>query len=194
MRLINARPETLDAEIDRALAEMAAFTGSDRAYFVMSGVAPRLHLWHRPGAEPPPGWPARAPDLAARIGSGPDGVLLIPCVRRMLGSEGKKLGLELGLGGWACVTGIASDGGCGRARFRRVDRFCPISRRANWRCCAWRWTPSFKRSSATLWKRSGRGWNRACSRRDAWNGSASSPAASRIISTIYWAGSSAIPR
>ena len=55
--------KALDAEINRALAELAAFTGSDRAYFVVSGVAPRLHLWHAPGAEPPAGWPARAPEL-----------------------------------------------------------------------------------------------------------------------------------
>jgi signal transduction histidine kinase len=126
MRLINARPETLDAEIDRAVAEMAAFTGSDRTYFVMSGAAPRLHLWHRPGAEPPPDWPAQAPELAARIGS-PDGVLLIHCVRRIPGAEGKKLSGDFGLGGWACVTGVASDGGAVALGFDAVDRQCPIS-------------------------------------------------------------------
>src|SRR6201996_1120994 len=81
MRLINARPDTLDGEIDRAVAEMAAFTGSDRVYFVMSGAAPRTHLWHKPGAQPPSGWPAQAPGLAARIGN-PEGVLLAPCTRR----------------------------------------------------------------------------------------------------------------
>jgi signal transduction histidine kinase len=127
MRLIDARPDMLDAEIDRALAEMAAFTDSDRAYLVMSGAAPRLHLWHRPGAEPPPDWPERAPELAARIGS-PDGVLLFPCVRLIPGKEGKNLRLEFGLGGWACVTGIESDGGTVTLGFDAVGRCSPISR------------------------------------------------------------------
>ena len=61
MRLISARPETLDAEIDRAVAEMAAFTGADRAYFVTSGVR----------AAPASVAPARRGAAARVAGAGP---------------------------------------------------------------------------------------------------------------------------
>ena len=42
MRFINARSQNIDAEIVRTLADMGNCTGIDRAYFVLSGPAPRL--------------------------------------------------------------------------------------------------------------------------------------------------------
>jgi hypothetical protein len=68
MRFINARPQDIDAGIDRAMADLAAYNSSDRVYLVMSGPKPRSYVWHLPGMSPPPGWPDRAPELAARIG------------------------------------------------------------------------------------------------------------------------------
>src|SRR5258707_5266130 len=67
MRFINVQPQHIDAEIERALADMARCLGSDRAYFVMGGTRPRLHLWCEAGTRFPPGWPERAPPLAARL-------------------------------------------------------------------------------------------------------------------------------
>ena len=49
---------------------MAGFCGADRAYFVMSGLTPRRHIWHKLGMDPPPGWPELAPELAERMGIG----------------------------------------------------------------------------------------------------------------------------
>jgi len=46
MRFINAQPQMIGAEIEQALADMARCIGSDRAYFVLSGPEPRLHVWH----------------------------------------------------------------------------------------------------------------------------------------------------
>ena len=109
MRFINTTPRTLDADVDQALAEMAAFIDPDRAYFVMGGPSPRLHLWHRPGMAPPPGWPAQAPELAAMIGPA-DGVLHIPNVDRMPMGSHKSRCLSLGLGGWACANRLDSHG------------------------------------------------------------------------------------
>ena len=103
MRFINVLPQAVDAEIDRALAEMAGFCGSDRAYFVMSSPVQRLHVWHKEGMQPPPDWPTRALNLAARLG-GADGVVHVSCVRRMPVGEARSILLELGLGGWACAT------------------------------------------------------------------------------------------
>jgi hypothetical protein len=70
-----ARPA---GSIDRALAEMAACVGADRAYFMVFGPTHRFHLWHEAGKPPSPSWPAGAPELAMRLGTGPDGVIHIP--------------------------------------------------------------------------------------------------------------------
>jgi signal transduction histidine kinase len=110
MRFIKASPKNVDAEIDRALADMAAFCGADRAYFVMSGSSPRQHIWHKPGMEPPPGWPEAAPELADRIGTGEDGVAKVLDIGRMPAGEIRTICLDLGLGGWACVTNPNADG------------------------------------------------------------------------------------
>ncbi len=127
MRFINARPQDIDVEIDRALADLAAYGGSDRAYFVMSGPRARLHVWHKPGSDPPPGWPARAPELAARIGAGPDGIIHIPRVERMPAGENKTAFCNLGLGGWACATNTDNDGISVALGFDVVGRPCRIS-------------------------------------------------------------------
>ena len=131
MRFINAGPQNIGAEIDRALAEMAGLCGSDRAYFVMSGPVQRVHIWHKEGMEPPPGWPARAADLAARLDSGPDGVVHIPCVRRMPVGEVKAACLDLGLGGWACAVNTDAGGVHVALGFDAVGRPCRIAYRSD---------------------------------------------------------------
>src|SRR5258708_34706944 len=68
MRFINAGSQNIYAAIVRALAGMAKCTDADRGYFVLSGPAPRLHVWCRAGMSFSPDWPERAPLLAARFG------------------------------------------------------------------------------------------------------------------------------
>src|SRR6202035_5837062 len=68
MRFINANPQNVDDEIERALAVTAACIGSDRAYLVLRGAVPRLHVWCKAGMSFSPGWPERAPALAAQLG------------------------------------------------------------------------------------------------------------------------------
>jgi signal transduction histidine kinase len=109
IRFINTRPQDIDKEIDRAITDLAACIGSSRAYFVMSGSAPRLHLWHKPGLPPPHGWPVGAVQLAAQMENGADGVIHIPRVSRAPIGEHKARCLELGLGGWACATTSGRD-------------------------------------------------------------------------------------
>jgi signal transduction histidine kinase len=129
MRFINAPPQDIDAEIDRALADMAAHFDSDRAYFLMSVPRERLHVWHKPGLELPPGWPRRAPELAARIGAGSDRTVHIPRVRRMPVGENKTSCLNFGLEGWACATNADNDGISAALGFDAVGRRCRISPR-----------------------------------------------------------------
>ena len=67
MRFINAQPQTIDAGIAQALADMAECIGCDRAYFVSSGAAPRQHVWCKPGMSSPPDWPRRAMALDGSV-------------------------------------------------------------------------------------------------------------------------------
>lgn len=127
MRFINASPQNIDAEIDQALADLAAYGAADRAYFVMSGPKPCLRVWHKPGMDPPPGWPARAPELAARIGAGSDGIIHIPRVGRLPTGEVKTACLDFGLGGWACATMIDNRGVSVALGFDAVGRPCSVS-------------------------------------------------------------------
>ncbi|WP_176731342.1 ATP-binding protein [Bradyrhizobium elkanii] len=110
LRFINAQLQNIDKEIDRAVTDLAACIGSDRAYFVMSGPAPRLHLWHKSSLPPPRGWPVAAVALAAQLKTFFDGVIHIPRVSRMPVGEKRNRCLELGLGGWACATISGKDG------------------------------------------------------------------------------------
>jgi signal transduction histidine kinase len=127
MRFINARPQDIDAEIDRAIADLAAHIGSDRVYFVMSCPNPRLHVWHRPGMSPPPGWPERAPELAARIGAGSAGLVHVPRVCRMPRGQNKSILETLGLGGWAYAANIDQQGRLAALGFDAVGRPCRVS-------------------------------------------------------------------
>src|SRR6202030_3343558 len=83
---------------------------SDRAYFVLSGPTPRLHVWCRAGMSFSPGWPEAAPVLAARFGPDADGIVHVPRVSRMPPGENKDACVALGIGGWACVTNVDKDG------------------------------------------------------------------------------------
>ena len=127
MRFINVQPQNIDAEIERALADMARCIGSDRAYFVMGGAAPRLHVWCKAGVTFPPGWPERAPALAARFGPLVDAIIHVPRVNRMPTGENKDACIALGLGGWACVTHADKDGANVTLGFDAIGRPCSIT-------------------------------------------------------------------
>jgi signal transduction histidine kinase len=127
MRFISAQPRDIDAAIDRALADMAGCIGSDRAYFVLSGPAPRLHLWCKPGMSPPPNWPDRAPELAVRFGPSVDGIIHVPRVKRMPPGNNRDACIAAGLGGWACALDVGDDGTRAALGFDAVGRPCRIA-------------------------------------------------------------------
>ncbi len=127
MRFINAQPQDISAEIERALSTMAGCIGCDRAYFVSTGPAPRRHLWHRPGIDFSPGWPDGAYELAGRLSNPIGGVLHVSYVVRMPPGETKDACLAFGLGGWACVTHVDQAGGRVALGFDAVRRPCRIT-------------------------------------------------------------------
>ncbi|MBV9562447.1 MAG: two-component system VirA-like sensor kinase [Bradyrhizobium sp.] len=127
MRFLEAQPHGLDEEIDRAVAAIGICIGADRIYLVTTGARRRLHVWHKPGMEPPPGWPERAPEMAARIGVGGDGIVHVARVSKMPPGEDQAALLGFGLGGWACATTINSDGTRVLLGFDVVGRPCGIA-------------------------------------------------------------------
>jgi signal transduction histidine kinase/CheY-like chemotaxis protein len=127
MRFINAQPQTIGAEIDRALAELARCVGIDRVYFVKSGPEPRLHRWCRPGCDFPPGWPEGALAVAMRSARNADGIIHAPNVARMPRGESKCALMAAGVGGWACVANADKDDSTVLLGFEVVGRPCWIT-------------------------------------------------------------------
>jgi signal transduction histidine kinase len=127
MRFINAQPQNIGTEIEQALADMAGCIGCDRAYFVLSGPAPRMHLWCKAGMSFSPDWPENAPALAARLVPAVDGIIHVPRVKRMPPGENKDACIAVGLGGWACVTHVDKDGAGVALGFDAIGRPCRIT-------------------------------------------------------------------
>jgi signal transduction histidine kinase len=124
MRFINAQPQTIDAEIDRALADMARCIGSDRAFFVLSGNEPRQHVWHRPAFNLPPTWPESALELALQAKCTVDGIVHVPRVPRMSRRGLKSRLLAEGLGGLAYAVNVDKDGRAVMLGFESIGRPC----------------------------------------------------------------------
>jgi signal transduction histidine kinase len=122
MRFINAQPQTINLEIERALANMAICLGADRAYFVLSGAEPRLQRWARQGVDFPPGWPENALGVAVRSGRSADGIIHVTRVPRMSDGDNKRELLAAGLGGWACAANVDKDGSAVVLGFDAVGR------------------------------------------------------------------------
>ncbi len=118
-------PQNLDANIDQALADMAESIRADRAYFLLSGPAPRLHKWCRPGDSFPPGWPQSAPALAAKSSRNREGVVYLPNVKLAPKAESDAYA-AFGAKGLAWALGSASNGAEVLLGFEIVHRPCNI--------------------------------------------------------------------
>jgi signal transduction histidine kinase len=105
-RLIDTQPHEIDAQINRALAELAQLVRADRAYLVMSGEPTRINKWCREGTAFPPGWPERVPAMMARLGPTHDGIVHIRSVDRLPVGGDKSALIAVGLHGWACVANL----------------------------------------------------------------------------------------
>jgi signal transduction histidine kinase/CheY-like chemotaxis protein len=127
MRFINAQPNSIDAGIARALADMAECIGCDRAYFVSSEAVPRQHIWCRPGISSPPDWPQRAMALMKRFEPSSDGIIHVPRVARLPIGEGKEACVALGLSGWASATSVTKDGTPVALGFGAIGRACRVT-------------------------------------------------------------------
>ena len=108
MRFVDAAPGMLGMLVERALASLAAWVGSDRAYFLASGLTPHRHIWAATDAGFPPGWPEKALPRAAELASSDNGIVYVPSVDHMPDGASKTDLIEAGLRGWVCVS-VGSD-------------------------------------------------------------------------------------
>jgi signal transduction histidine kinase len=109
-RFIDAGTGAIDAHVTRALAELAARIGADRAYFVLARPPNQRHIWSREGVVFPPAWPEQAPTLAARFPLTPEGVIHVSVVDRLPEGQDKATLVAAGLDGWVCVPETGKDG------------------------------------------------------------------------------------
>jgi signal transduction histidine kinase len=113
-RLIDAQPDEVDGQIDRALAALADLVGADRAYLVVSGNLNRIHRWCREAITFPSGWPDRAPALAARLDATPDDIIHVKSVDQLPPGAEKDVLAAASLRSWICVTSMAECGSSGK--------------------------------------------------------------------------------
>jgi len=126
MSFLNATPQGIDAEIERAIASFGTFAGSDRVYVVVAGAATRSYIWYRSGREFPPGWPEGALELASRMADG-EGVVHVPDVCRMSAGDERSFLQGMGLGGWACAINGDRQGRTVAFGFDAVGCKCRVS-------------------------------------------------------------------
>jgi signal transduction histidine kinase/CheY-like chemotaxis protein len=108
-RFINAQPDEMGPLVDDSLEEMAGRIGADRAYFIMEGAPPRIHLWSRKDIGFSPGWPDHAVQLAGPIGSATQGIVCVASVDRLPPGAEREILAAADVKSWACVSSIGSD-------------------------------------------------------------------------------------
>jgi signal transduction histidine kinase len=110
-RLIDAHGREIDWHIGRALAELAAHMGAERAYFIISCTpSSRMHRWCGEGITFPPGWPDQVPALVERFGPNSEGIFHVPYVDRLSPGADKEVLAAADLHGWVCISKRSKDG------------------------------------------------------------------------------------
>ena len=168
MQFIDAQPQNIDAGIEQALADMAREIGPDRTYFVRSGPEARSYVWSRPGRGFPPGWPERAPALAARSIPLSTALSGFPASIGCRQEKTRAHALPWVWGDGHARPMSARTATASLSASMRLAGPVAFRRRTNSVCCGWRSTPSSMRSGGKPWKRNGRGWRRVCSRPVVW--------------------------
>jgi signal transduction histidine kinase len=107
--LINVGPEAIDTAIDRALGELAACIGADRAYVLFRGMSDASRTWHRDGNGFPSGWPDGAWTLLARLAPTPEGLVYVADADRLSRCETKELLRAAQVRSFACVSRADGD-------------------------------------------------------------------------------------
>jgi signal transduction histidine kinase/CheY-like chemotaxis protein len=101
-RFINSRPHEITGHVERALGELAACIGADRAYFVIDGQPTQAYKWCREGTLFPPGWPENAVTVASHLGTNQERHIHIHSVGRLPPGEQRDALCAADLRSWLC--------------------------------------------------------------------------------------------
>jgi signal transduction histidine kinase/CheY-like chemotaxis protein len=101
-RFINSRPHEITAHVERALGELAACFGADRAYFVIDGKPVHAYKWCRKDTVFPPGWPENAITVASRLSTSPERHIHIHSVDRLPPGDARDALRAADLRSWLC--------------------------------------------------------------------------------------------
>jgi signal transduction histidine kinase len=101
-RFINSRRHEITAHVERALRELAACIGADRAYFVIDGKPAQAYKWCRDGIVFPAGWPENSLTLASRLGTSRERHIHIHSVGRLPPGEQRDALCAADLRSWLC--------------------------------------------------------------------------------------------
>ncbi|MGY3116676.1 hypothetical protein ACVWXQ_000611 [Bradyrhizobium sp. S3.14.4] len=126
MNFINAMPERIDVEIERAVALFAERIGCDRAYLLVTGSTSHSYLWQRLRRDFPAGWPDTAAHLAVQMGGERDGAVHVAHVSRLPAGRNKSTLEGVGISGWACAISIDRQGRLIALGVDVIDRDCHL--------------------------------------------------------------------
>jgi signal transduction histidine kinase len=101
-RFINSRPHEIADHVQRALGELAACIGADRAYFVIDGKPAQAYTWCRDGTAFPPGWPENAITVATRFNTSQERHIHIHNVGRLAPGDQRDALCAANLRSWLC--------------------------------------------------------------------------------------------
>jgi signal transduction histidine kinase len=101
---IDAESDESNFGIERALAELAAWGGADRAYLLTSAAPARSYLWSRDGSNWPSDWPGGARAIATRMGADAEGLVHVASVSSLRAGADHEVLARAGLNGWICIV------------------------------------------------------------------------------------------
>jgi signal transduction histidine kinase len=101
-RFINSRPHEITDHVERALGELAAVIGADRAYFVIDGRPTQAYTWCREGTVFPAGWPQNAITVASRLSTSQERHIHIHSVGRLPPGDQRDALSAADLRSWLC--------------------------------------------------------------------------------------------
>lgn len=128
-RFINSRPHETAAHVQQALADLAQWTGADRAYFVLACAPAKVYAWNRPGVHFESGWPESAPAVASHFEPAEDGAIQIYDVRRAAPNEASDMLRKADVHSWLCIPATSEQ------RIRAVLGFDAVRRAPAGRWC-----------------------------------------------------------
>lgn len=121
-RFINSRPHEIAAHVEQALADLAQWTGADRAYFVLACAPIKAYEWSRPGVNFETGWPESAPAVASHFDPAEDGAIQIYDVRKTAPNQASNMLRSADIHSWLCIPST------GEQRIRAVLGFDVVRR------------------------------------------------------------------